>query len=75
VISLLSGPVTSPFSSWICNDLSVLEEAGALFAASAAGASKARIRKATGLGRDSVTARAGARRRQPERTARSRVSG
>jgi hypothetical protein len=37
-------------------DLTLLEEADALFAASAAGASKTRIRKATGLGRDAVTA-------------------
>ena len=37
-------------------DLTTLEEADALFSASAAGASKTRIRKATGLGRDAVTA-------------------
>jgi len=37
-------------------DLTALEEADALFSASAAGASKTRIRKATGLGRDAVTA-------------------
>jgi ParB family chromosome partitioning protein len=37
-------------------DLTTLEEADALFSASAAGASRTRIRKATGLGRDAVTA-------------------
>jgi ParB family chromosome partitioning protein len=37
-------------------DLTTLEEADALFSASAAGASKTRIRKATGLQRDAVTA-------------------
>ena len=36
--------------------LSTMEEADALFAASANGASKTRIRKATGLGKDDVTA-------------------
>jgi ParB family chromosome partitioning protein len=36
--------------------LSTIEEADALFGASANGASKTRIRKATGLGRDDVTA-------------------
>jgi ParB family transcriptional regulator, chromosome partitioning protein len=37
-------------------DLTALEEMDALFAASAAGASKTRIRKATGLGREQVSA-------------------
>ena len=37
-------------------DLTTLEEADALFAASAAGASKTRIRRASGLGKDAVTA-------------------
>jgi ParB family transcriptional regulator, chromosome partitioning protein len=37
-------------------DLTTLEEADALFSASAAGASKTRIRKASGLSRDAVTA-------------------
>jgi ParB family chromosome partitioning protein len=45
---------------WVTNhhrkDLSALEEADALFAASANGATKTRIRKATGLGRDDVAA-------------------
>jgi ParB family chromosome partitioning protein len=43
---------------WVTNhhrkDLSALEEADALFAASASGASKTRIRKSTGLGKDEV---------------------
>jgi ParB family chromosome partitioning protein len=37
-------------------DLTTLEEADALFSASAAGASKTRIRRASGLARDAVTA-------------------
>jgi ParB family chromosome partitioning protein len=37
-------------------DLTTLEEADALFAASVAGASRTRIRKATGLGKEDVTA-------------------